>query len=92
MRFRSSLWFGFTIGFLFGVLGLWILSMLSLALPVVELLSQPLFALGRSLSAAIATDGSMGNLGVAFLTIVNGVFYGLIGVLIQWGVRRLCRA
>lgn len=80
MRLSSSPWFGFILGVLFGTAGMWILAMLSLVFQPIELLTGPLFAPGRWLSAQTAgADGSMGNLGVALLMGANGLLYGIVG-------------
>lgn len=92
MRFHHSLSFGFILGFLFGTLGLWILAMLSLAFPPVELVAQPLFAFGRWLSDMAISDGSANNVEVGMLIVGNGVLYGVLGMLIQKIDRKLHKA
>lgn len=67
----------FIIGFLFGALGLYVLSALSLALPFFEVVAGPLFWPGRFLSETfVGSEGS--DIVVLLLTLFNGVFYGLV--------------
>lgn len=85
---KRGLWFGFLLGFLFGIVGIWIVATLSLMFTPVELLTQPLFWVGRFAASLIESNGTVGTLGTVFLFLVNGVFYGVIGVGVQWGMRR----
>lgn len=82
-------YFGFLAGFLFGTVGMFLLSMLSLVFQPVELVTQPLFAFGRWLSEIMITDGSANNAEVAVLILGNGILYGVIGALIQKADRAL---
>lgn len=87
MRTRDTLWFGFLLGALLGPLVLWILAILSLMLPAVEALAQPIFAFSRMLGGLLAPSGSAGDGTVAVLWIIHGVLFGIVGVIVQW-VRR----
>lgn len=88
MSLRGTLWVGFLWGFLFGIAGLWLLAMLSLMVPVIETITTPLFWPGRWMGSMVQRDGSVGNLGVAFLFVMNGALYGVVGV----GVWKLIRS
>lgn len=71
-----------TYGFLFGTIGLYILAMLSLMHPFIELIASPLMYPGRSLGSFIGgADGSTGE--VLLLTLFNGVLYAFLFVLIR---------
>lgn len=85
---RRGLWFGFLLGFLFGIPGLWLLSLLSLLFQWAEAAFRPLFEPARALAAWMVRDGSANNLEVLVLFLFNGVLYGLVGMGIQWVVRR----
>jgi len=64
-------------GFIFGTAGLYILAILSLAIPFVENAASFLFGPGRFLAEKFAgTEGS--NVEVLLLTLANGVIYSLI--------------
>lgn len=66
-------------GFGFGTAGLFILSMLSLMSPSVELLASPFFEPGRLASGLFAgSEGSDAE--VVALTLFNGVLYALLNV------------
>jgi hypothetical protein len=84
MKIRGTLWVGFLWGFLFGIVGLWILAMLSLMVPVIETITTPLFWPGRWMASMVQRDGSVGTLGVAFLFVMNGALYGVVGAGVQW--------
>jgi hypothetical protein len=73
---------GFVIGFLFGIIGMWILALLALMLPFFEIIGSVLFAPGRWL-AAVTAGSNAGTLAVILLMLANGVLYGLIGMGIQ---------
>ncbi len=88
MRIRGTLWFGFILGFLFGTIGIWVLAMLSLALPPVEMVSSLFFLPGMWLAQFLEHDGSLGSGGVTMLMLFNGALYGLLGSGIQWSIRR----
>ena len=76
-------WKGIFIGFLFGTLGLFVLSMLSLALQPFEVIGSFLFAPGRALSSLLfGANGSDGA--VALLMLFNGIFYALVGFVLQF--------
>ena len=90
MRRPRPLWFGFLIGFLFGIVGIWILAMLSLMFIPIELFTQPLFTPGKWVASLLMQDGSVTTAQTVLLFLVNGVFYGLMGMAIQ-GVRGMGR-
>lgn len=78
-------------GFLFGTLGMFAFSALSLLSQVFEFISAPLFRPGRFLAATfVGSEGS--DLAVAMLTISNGILYAIIFILIGMFVRRSKRA
>ncbi len=85
---RRGLWFGFGLGFLFGVFGIWIFAALSLIFQPVEVITAPLFWAGRFVAGFIEQNGSVGTLGTAFLFTVNGLVYGLAGMLLQLALRK----
>ena len=75
-------------GFLFGTLGMFAFSALSLLSQTFEAISAPLFLPGRYLSATFV--GSQGSdLAVAILTISNGILYAVIFMFIGMMLRRL---
>jgi hypothetical protein len=67
-------------GFLFGTLGLWALAALSLGVPFVETVTAPLFLPGRTLAKVFFFNNgsSLGDLGVSILTLLSGLFYGIV--------------
>lgn len=76
------------IGFIFGTLGLYILSAVSLFSSVVEFLSAPILWPGRTMTALlVGPNGS--DLAVFLLTIFNGVLYALIFTGINTLITRL---
>lgn len=78
-------------GFLFGTLGMFAFSALSLLSQVFEFISAPLFWPGRFLAATfVGSEGS--DLAVAMLTISNGILYAIIFIVIGMFVRRSKRA
>ena len=85
---NRPLWIGFLVGFLLGTIGLWVLALVSLALPPVEALSAPLFAPGRFAASLLQSGGSLGDGGVAVLFLGNGLLYGLLGLGAQAVLRR----
>jgi hypothetical protein len=93
MHVRETLWFGFLLGFLFGVIGIWILAVASLFMMLgpLETVSQLLFAPGRWLSEQMMSDSSVGTSGTLLLFGFNGVLYGVIGMLLQAVGRRVRR-
>ncbi|MBL8158075.1 hypothetical protein JNK62_00865 [bacterium] len=71
-----------TYGFLFGTIGLYVVAMLSLMHPILELLVSPLMYPGRALGSLIGgADGSTGE--VIILTLFNGLLYAFLFVLIR---------
>jgi hypothetical protein len=89
VHIRGTPWAGFLWGFLFGIVGLWILAMLSLMVPFIETIVAPLFWPGRWMASILQSDGSMGSSGVIGLFALNGVLYGVVGVGVQTAVRRI---
>ena len=88
---RTFPWKGALIGFLFGVAGIWILAMLSLALAPLEYLTAPFFLPGRFFASLLIRDGSGSSLESALLFLLSGLFYALVGAGIQLLARRLRR-
>jgi hypothetical protein len=71
-----------TYGFLFGTIGLYLVAMISLMHPFIELVASPLMYPGRWLGNFIGgADGSTGE--VLLLTLFNGVLYAFLFVLIR---------
>jgi hypothetical protein len=89
MRIRDTLWFGFLVGALPGPIVLWLLAALSLIFPVVEIITQPIFALTRWTAGLLAPSGSADDGTVALLWVINGLATGLMGMLVQLARRRL---
>jgi hypothetical protein len=75
---------GLIAGFLFGTVGLFVLAALSLISNVFEIISAPLLFLGKSLAPS---NGS--TVTVILLTLVNGIFYALVGAAVQFIIRKI---
>lgn len=69
-------------GFVFGIVGMYVLAMLSLIFAPIEAASGFLFAPGRYLSERFAGPGAS-NSEVVLLTLANGIFYAIIFYLIS---------
>ncbi len=71
-----------SIGFLFGVVGLYVFAMLSLLSPFLEAAAAPFFYPAQKFALLIAgTSGSTAD--VITLTLFNGALYGMLFVLIR---------
>jgi hypothetical protein len=73
-------------GFIFGTLGIFLLAVLSLALPFMEIISMPFLLPGRYLAAMIAGP-SASTATVLLLYLLVGIFYAVIGMGIQIAIR-----
>lgn len=74
---------GMTWGFLFGTVGLFVLSVLSLMSPVIEMLAQPFLWPGRQFSAWLTDGVSASTSMVVVLYLLTGAFYALVGMVVQ---------
>lgn len=81
---KAAIW-----GFLFGTVGLFILSALALMLPFFEAIGNVLTAPIKMISARFA--GSEGSNGEVFLlTLLNGILYAIIFAVVRklYGLRK----
>lgn len=78
------------IGFLFGTVGIFALSFLSLISQVFEVAFSPLFWPGRTI-AAMFVGSSANDTQVLLLTLCNGVIYAILFVVIALIWKRIKR-
>jgi hypothetical protein len=75
------------LGFLFGTIGIFALSSLSLVSHIFEVVLSPLFWPGRFMAATFV-GASVSNTQVLLLTLFNGVLYAVIFALIGYAWRK----
>jgi len=73
---------GLIAGFLFGTVGIFLLALLSLMFPLMELIASPFLLPGKMFAAAL-TGPSASTVMVLFLYFCTGIFYALIGLAVQ---------
>lgn len=70
-------------GFLFGTVGIFLIALLSLMLPIVELLATPFLLPGKFFAAVLAGPSASTPM-VLFLYLCVGIFYALLGLAIDF--------
>ncbi len=79
---------GFVIGCVFGTLGLFAIALISLLSADLEFLLQPFLLPGRFFASFLVTDHASSGI-VVVLYLLTGIFYGILGALIQDIARRI---
>ncbi len=73
---------GLISGFLFGTIGIFLLALLSLMFPLMEMLTAPLLLPGKFFASMLAGSSATTPM-VLFLYLLTGVFYAVIGLIVD---------
>jgi hypothetical protein len=76
-------------GFLFGTVGIFLIALLSLMTPIVEIISMPFLMPGRYFSSLITGGSDASDIQVALLYLCTGIFYAIVGMFIQEIIRAM---
>ncbi len=82
MNFFRTYHKGLILGFLFGTVGVFLLALLSLIHPIFEITVSPLLWPGRFFASILAGSSASTPI-VIVLYLCTGVFYAIIGLLLQ---------
>jgi hypothetical protein len=74
---------GLILGFLFGTIGLFLLTFLALTVPYADAILSPLYAPGRFVAGVLTGGGDGTDALVAVLYLFNGLLYAVVGAMIQ---------
>jgi|GEM_PF-5885051 len=92
MKFVHTYKKGLIGGFLFGTIGILLVAMFSMLSPLIETVAMPLLWPGRFMAAYVTESGqSMSSWMVAVLYIFTGIFYAIIGMILQMILRMVRR-